>query len=90
MSVKVHLYSSLQNYTEGHNVVEVSGGAVGDCLNDLAIKYPEIRTIVFNERGELSDQIYVSINLNSAYRARSEESIKDGDELYIVLIIAGG
>ena len=90
MSVKVHLYSSLQNYTEGHNAVEVSGGTVGDCLNDLAIKYPEIRTIVFNERGELSDQIYVSINLNSAYRARSEEPIKDGDELYIVLIIAGG
>jgi len=29
-------------------------------------------------------------DLESAYRAKSDEPVKDGDTLYIVLVIAGG
>jgi len=90
MSIKVHLYSSLQSYTGGQNVVEVNGDTVGNCLGDLTGKYPGIKKILFDEQGNLSDQIFVSINLESAYRAKSDEPVKDGDTLYIVLVIAGG
>lgn len=90
MSKKVHLYSSLKDYTNGRNMVEVKGDTVGECLDDLVRQFPEIKPIIFDKHGRLLDQILVSLNLESAYRLQLGEPVKDGDELYIVLIIAGG
>lgn len=90
MSIKVHLYSSLQQFTNDRNMVEVSGSTIGQCLDDLVKQFPKIKPVLFDKDGKLLGQIFVSVNLKSAYPEELTKLVNDGDELYIALIIAGG
>jgi len=90
MTIKVHLYSSLPQFTNDRSVVEVSGSTIGDCLDDLVKQFPKIKPVLFDKDGKLSEHIFVSINLKSAYPEELAKVVNDGDELYIVRVIAGG
>ncbi|MDH5696099.1 MAG: MoaD/ThiS family protein [Dehalococcoidia bacterium] len=90
MTIKVHLYSSLQQFTNDRNMVEVSGSTIGECLNDLVKRFPKIKPVLFDKDGKLLGHIFVSVNLQSAYPEELAKVVNDGDELYIALIIAGG
>jgi molybdopterin converting factor small subunit len=90
MAVKVHLYSSLQQFTNDRDTVEVSGSTIGKCLDDLAKQFPKIKPMLFAKNGKLSGHIFVSVNLKSAYPEELTRVVNDGDELYIARIIAGG
>ena len=90
MSIKVHLYSSLQNYTDNQSLVEVNGGTIGQCLADLVRQFPRLKSPLFDKAGKLLSTVFVSINLNSANSEQSERTVGEKDELYIVLIIGGG
>lgn len=90
MGTLVHLYSNLQRYTNGLTPVEVEGNTVGECLNDLTNKYPSIKPILFDQDGNLYSHIYVSVNLKSARSEQVNRPLDPGDQLYIILIVAGG
>jgi molybdopterin converting factor small subunit len=90
MSVKVHLYSGLKEFTNGQNIAEVHGNTIGECLTDLVKQFPKIKPELFGEHGKLSGKIIVSINLKSAYPEELVRRVDDEDELYIVRVIAGG
>ena len=90
MRTPVHLYSSLQQHTGGRNLVAVHGATVGECLNDLVRQYPDIGPVLFDEKGCLHSIVFVSVNMNSINPEKLEREIKENDELYIILIIAGG
>lgn len=90
LSIKVHFYSGLQEFTDGRNIAEVNGNTVGECLADLVKPFPKIRPVLFDKDGKLLGQIFVSVNLKSLYPEKLTHPINDGDELYIALIIAGG
>ena len=90
MSVKVHLYSGLKEFTNDQNVAEVHGSAVGECLTDLVKQFPRMKQELFDKDGKLLGHIFVSVNLQSTYPEELAKVVNDGDELYIALIIAGG
>lgn len=90
MSTQVHLYTNLQQYTQGHNQVSVHGTTVGECLNDLVRQYPDIGPVLFDKNGQLHSIVFVSVNMNSLNPEKLDRKIKENDELYIILIIAGG
>ena len=90
MSTKVHLYSSLQSYTGGQGTVEVEGKNVGDCLQDLVRKHPSLKAELFENDGKLRSIVFVSVNLNSPNPEKLDKPLSPADELYLVLIIAGG
>jgi len=90
MTIKVHLYSSLQQFTNDRSMVEVSGSTIGDCLDDLVKQFPKIKPLLFDKDGKLSGHIFISVNLKSAYPEELAKVVNDGDELYIVRVIAGG
>jgi molybdopterin converting factor small subunit len=90
MSIKVHLYSSLQQYTGGHNQVDVDGRSVGECLRDLARQYPDIEPVLFDHNGRLHSIVFVSVNMNSVNPENLDRVVNETDELFIILIIAGG
>lgn len=90
MSVKVHLYSGLKEFTGGQNVAEVQGTTVGECLADLVGQFPRLKRELFDEDGQLATKILVSINLKSAYPEELGKPVDSEDELYIVRVIAGG
>jgi molybdopterin converting factor small subunit len=90
VSTKVNLYSNLRSYADDKGTVEVNGATVGDCLSDLIRQFPKLRSKLFDASGKLSSQIFVSINMNSTNPEKTGAPVKEGDELYIVLIVAGG
>lgn len=90
MSIKVHLYSSLRKYTDNREIVEVEGATVGECLGDLTRLFPSISQVLFDEAGNPLEKVFVSINLESAYREKMTTPVKDDDDLYLILIVAGG
>ncbi len=90
MSIKIHLYSSLQNYTDHHDLVEVSGTTVGQCLYDLVRHYPALQPMLLDKNGKVLPTIFVSVNFSSPNPEQVERPISPGDELYIIQIVVGG
>lgn len=86
----MHLYSGLKEFTNGQNVAQVHGSTVGECLADLVEQFPKMKQELFDENGKLSGTVFVSINLKSTYPEDSANPVDNGDELYIVRVIAGG
>ncbi|MBN2320508.1 MAG: MoaD/ThiS family protein [Acidobacteria bacterium] len=90
MSIKVHLYSSLRKYADNREIIEVDGTTVRECLEDLIRQFPSISPVLFDEAGKPREKVFVSINLESAYREKMTTPIKENDDLYLILIVAGG
>jgi molybdopterin converting factor small subunit len=90
MSVKVHLYSRLPSFAGNRNIVEVEGETVGQCVNNLVAQFPDLKPIILDEQGKPWATIYLSVNLNSPHSEPMTRMLTDQDELYIILIAAGG
>ncbi len=90
MSVNVNIPTILHHLTNGQGVVQVDGDTVGQGLEQLVVRFPGIKKVLFDRDGKLLNYIDVHVNGESAYPEELAKSVKDGDELNIVLIIAGG
>ena len=90
MSVKVSLHKTHRQFTDGLEVVEVQGETVGDCLRHLAKEYPGIGEALLEEKGELRRHIEVFLNLQSTYPLELATPVKDGDEIHVTVMLAGG
>jgi len=90
MTIKANIHPVLQHYTDDRDVVEVKGTNVGECLNDLVRQYPGIERGLFNKQGRLLNYVDIYVNLQSAFPEELTKPVKDGDELQIVMMIAGG
>ncbi len=90
MSVKINIHPVLQHFTSDQDVVEVGGHTVGDCLKELVARFPEVRQGLFDKDGKLLNYVDVYVNGESAYPEELARSVRDGDELHLVMVIAGG
>ena len=90
MSIKINIPSYMKSFTNNIRVVEVNGSTVGECLNHLVKQFPGIKKRLFSRKGNLFENITVSVNGESAYPEQLAKPVKDGDELNILLIIGGG
>ncbi len=90
MSVRINIRPVLAHFTDGQTVVEVKGSTVGQCLDDLVQQFPKVKKVLFGKDGGLRNYVEVYINRESAYPDELAKPVKDGDELNLALIIAGG
>ncbi len=90
MSVKVNIHPVLYHFTNDQDVVVVNGSTVGECLEELVAQFPAIKQGLFDKDGKLLNYVDIYVNGESAYPDELAKPVKDGDELHIVLIIAGG
>lgn len=90
MSVKINIPSSLRNLTNDQAVVKVNGSTVGECLGQLASRFPKTRKRLWERDGALSRLINIYVNGESTYPEGLDTPVKDGDELHIEVIISGG
>ena len=90
MSVKVNIHKTHRRHTDDLDVVEVKGKTVGVCLQELVGKYPDIKEDLFDKKGDLLNIIEIYINMESAYPDELKKPVKDGDEIYITIMLAGG
>lgn len=87
MSIKVYSPFLLQ-YTENKSALEVNGKTVRECLEDLVKQFPKLN--LFDKKHKLIPYIEVSVNGEYCHPEALAKPVKDGDELRIFIILAGG
>jgi len=90
VSAKINIHPFLSQHTNGQDVVEVNGSTVGQCLENLVARFPELRQWLFEKDGKLNRLVEIYVNMESSYPEELAKPVKDGDELHIIIIISGG
>jgi MoaD family protein len=90
LSVKIKLHRSLAKLADGQAVVEVNGNTVGQCLGQLAARFPELKKRLFEKDGSLSRVLEIYVNGESIYPDELATPVKDGDEIDTLVRISGG
>jgi len=90
MSIKIEIPCSLQSLTNNTAVAEVEGRTVGECLEHLVAQFPRIKPVLFDKDGKLDMFGDVYVNGNSFYPQALAKPVKDGDELYVAILVGGG
>ena len=95
MSIKIriplgYVQGDTDFYQLTQNVVEVNGKTVGECLDHLVEQFPGMKKQLFTKTGNLFENLIISVNGESAYPKELAKPVKDGDEIIVVFMIAGG
>lgn len=90
MSVKVNIHQTHRSFTDGLDVVNVDGKTVGDCLDNLVKQYPAVKESLFDKKGKLLNVVEIYVNMQSAYPDELAKTVKDGDEIHLTVMLAGG
>ena len=91
MANDVLIPTPLRVYADKQELVQAEGNTVGELLEDLTVKYSELKKHLYNEDGRLRS--FVNIYLNDddiRYLDREATIVKDGDTISIVPSVAGG
>jgi len=90
MSVKVHIHATHRQFTNGLEAVDVGGGTVGECLSQLIRQFPDMEKALFAKKDKLLHIIEVYVNHTTAYPNELAKPVKNGDEIHLTLMLAGG
>ena len=91
MSVTLFLPAVLSRLADGNKTLELSGGTVGEAINEATSKYPQLASRLKDEKGE--PYAFVTFYLNDddiRLRDGFATTLEAGDELTVVPAIAGG
>jgi molybdopterin converting factor small subunit len=90
MSIKIIIPSYLQSSTDNTDEVEVEGTTVSECLQDLVRTFPAIKKMLYDKRGKIFNYVGTYINGEDSYPNGLAKAVKDGDEISLQYMIAGG
>jgi molybdopterin converting factor small subunit len=90
MSIQVRLHPILQSLMGGQEVVEVTGHTTGECLENLESRFPVIKQLIRDKRGQLRPYCNILVNSESTYPKELTTPVKDGDQIDIVILVTGG
>ncbi|MDZ7269846.1 MAG: MoaD/ThiS family protein [candidate division KSB1 bacterium] len=83
--------SALRGYTEQQARLAISGRTVGEVLEQLARRFPELRRHLYDEQGRLRKFINVFVGDQDIRHLQQEATpVSDDDEISIVPAVAGG
>ena len=86
----MHIHKTHRQLTQGKKVVETTGASVAECLENLLEIHPGMQAVLFEKNGKLRNLIEVYINHESAYPDELKKAVKDGDEIHLTFMLAGG
>jgi len=91
MSVKLKLCDSYRPVISGRpDFVEVNGTTISECFKDLITKYPHIERYIYDSPGEMCKSLMIFHNGLSISQDALDRPVKDGDEIFPLMIIGGG
>jgi molybdopterin converting factor small subunit len=90
--MKIHIPTPLRVYTDKLDTIGVEASTVGEALDALTAKHPDLKKHLYSEEGRL--RAFVNVYLNDEdirYLPEKEETkVGDKDALSIIPSIAGG
>ena len=66
------------------------GNTVGDCLNHLVQQFPGMEKALFAKKDKLHNIVEIYVNHATAYPNELMKPVKEGDEIHLVVMLAGG
>lgn len=90
MPVKIHIHITHRQFTNGQDVVTAEGTTVGECLNHLIKQFPGMEKALFAKKDKLLNVVEVFVNNVTAYPNELTKPVKDGDEINLLVMLAGG
>lgn len=90
MPIKIHIHTTHRQFTDGKEVVITEGKTVGECLNNLIKQFPKMEKAIFSKKDKLLNNIEIYLNHTSAYPDELSKPVKDGDEIHLITMLAGG
>jgi molybdopterin converting factor small subunit len=81
----------LRPYVEGVSEIEIKVETVGQALDEVTGRYPDLRKHLYSEEGELRPFVNLFINDEDVrYLQGIDTPVKEDDKLMILPSIAGG
>ena len=77
-------------FTNGQEVVTVEGNTVGECLSHLIKQFPAMEKALFAKKDKLRNIVEVFVNHATAYPNELLKPVKDGDDINLLVMLAGG
>jgi molybdopterin converting factor small subunit len=90
MAIQVNVHKTLRQYTNDQELLETEGQNVGECIDALIKIYPGLKDALFGKRRKLHSYIEIYVNRETAYPDELAKTVKDGDEIHITFMLAGG
>ena len=90
MSVKVLISEAFQSSTGGKDTLEVKGSTIGECLKEVLKQYPALEKVWFDRDGRFVHYMILFLNGENVPKNDLNTAVKQGDEIYPVLMIGGG
>jgi len=91
MSVKIIIPTPLRQYAENRDSVKLSGQNIGELLNNLMQKFPNMKKHLFSEDGQIRNFVNVYVNDDDIrYLENNATQLKEGDVISIIPSVAGG
>ncbi|MFZ9229884.1 MAG: MoaD family protein [Prochlorococcaceae cyanobacterium] len=91
MAVQVLIPTPLQKSTNNEASVELEAGSINELIEALNGRYPGIQERLCDESGTLRRFLNIYVNGEDIrFKDNQTTSLKDGDEVSIVLAVAGG
>lgn len=90
MGIRVHLHPAHRDLVGGLDVLEVEGRSIGECVSQLVSQYPRMEKALFDKNGKLKHVIEIYLNQESTYPDELAKAVKDGDDMHITVLLAGG
>jgi len=89
--IKVLIPTAFKKLTRGEGVAEVDADTVKKVLAALFLRYPGLGEMMTDRGGALQRHVNVFINgLDSRFIEGLDSPLADGDEVQLVVAIAGG
>ncbi|MBW2368849.1 MAG: MoaD/ThiS family protein [Deltaproteobacteria bacterium] len=90
MSITLSIHKTHRQYTQGKAAVQVDGDTVGECLDAMITEFPGMQDALFAGNGKLKNQIEIYLNMESTYPDELKKKVQSGDEISIIVMLAGG
>ena len=91
MAIRIQIPTPLRPYAGHKSSVEVEAATVGEALDALACRHPELRRQLYGEDGRLRSFVGVFLNQDDVRHLQREATpVTDRDVLTIVPSVAGG
>lgn len=86
MKIKIPYF--IRDFTDGLRIVEIKNQSVRSCLIEFTKRYPGTEKYLFD--GNANIHKHFDLYLNGRNISQLDYVVNDGDELLIVVTIAGG
>ncbi len=91
MSIKIIIPAALRQYAENRDSVKLSGQNIGELLDNLMQKFPDMKKQLSTEDGKIRNFVNVYVNDDDIrYLENSETRLKEGDVISLIPSVAGG